>query len=285
MHRTPATAFEPPEPITFVTVVNDFAELGHNLRASPVAASTVHEWMIIDNTGNRRSDDIGKLYCEAQARAANDLVFFMHQDVYLPAAWEAQVFEAIAQLEARDPAWGVIGAVGALPFGAPKPRLRGHWADPNHPHAPFFGPLPSEVVALDELWLGIRRRRGLSFDPALPGFHCYGIDLCLTAARRGLRCYAIDAFVHHQYKNAHGARITDKNAATKIRHYRSAEFARTAQPSKDYIRQKWRAQLPLRSTSMTWELDEHAPPAARSVASMAKSGWRPIGNRLGIGRA
>lgn len=285
MDRASATPFEPPEPITFVTVVNDFAELAHNLRASPVLASPVHEWIIIDNTGNRRSPDICKLYGEAQARAANDLVFFMHQDVYLPAAWEAQVFAAIARLEERDPAWGVIGAVGALAFGAPKPWLRGHWADPHHPNAQYLGPLPSEVASLDELRLGMRRRRGLSFDPALPGFHCYGIDLCLTAASRGLRCYAVDAFVHHQYKAAHGARITDKHAATKVRHRGSAEFELTARPSKDFIWQKWRAQLPLRSTSMIWEINERAAPEARSVATLAKTGWRAIGKRLGIRRS
>jgi len=282
MDRAPATAFEPPEPITFITVVNDFAELAHNLRASPVAASPDHEWIIIDNTGNRRSGDICKLYGEAQARATNDLVFFLHQDVYLPAAWEGQVFAAIARLEERDLAWGVIGAVGALSFGAPKPWLRGHWADPYHPSAQYLGPLPCEVASLDELWLGVRRRRGLAFDSALPGFHCYGIDLCLTAASRGLRCYAVDAFVHHQYKDPHGALITDKHGAPKLRHRGSAQFEIAAQPSKDFIRQKWHAQLPLRSTSMTWEINEPASRGARSAATLAKAGWRAIGKRLGI---
>src|SRR5947209_33046 len=67
------------EPITFVSFVNDFSELKHNLLASAVAQSPGHEWIIIDNTENQRSSDICKLYVDAQNRAKNDLVFFFHQ--------------------------------------------------------------------------------------------------------------------------------------------------------------------------------------------------------------
>jgi hypothetical protein len=252
-----ALADEPREPISFVTVVNDFAELKHNLLASPIAGSAFHEWIVIDNTGNRLSDDICKLYCDAQARAAHDLVFFFHQDVYIPGGWERNLFRALAQLEMIDPNWGVLGAVGVLSSDASGPPMRGHWADPHQSERQFFGPLPCPVGSLDELWLGIRKRRGLSFDPELPGFHCYGIDLCLTAASQGLRCYAIDAFVAHKYRDANGAQITRTLASQKILQRSTPQFAAAVKSSKDYVAKKWRARLPFRSTSMAWEKSDY----------------------------
>lgn len=253
-----ATSYDKPrEPISFVTVVNDFAELNNNLLASSIAGSAFHEWIVIDNTDNRLSGDISKLYCEAQARAANDLVFFFHQDVFIPAEWKGNLFKALSELETIDPNWGVLGAAGVSHVGASDPLLRGHWADPNQPTPLYFGPLPCEVSSLDELWLGIRKRRGVSFDPQLPGFHCYGVDLSLTAASRGLRSYAIDAFVFHKYKNPAGARITGKFDSQKIMQRSSPEFKAAVKSSKDYIARKWYAQLPLRSISMTWEKSDY----------------------------
>jgi hypothetical protein len=272
----------PPEPITFVTVVNSFAELKHNLLASPVAASTLHEWIIIDNTENRRSDGISALYFEAQLRAANDLIFFVHQDVYLPAEWEKNVFYAIAELEAIDPNWGVIGAIGALHFGARKPWLRGHWADPHHPNSQYLGPLPCRVSSLDELWLGIRKRRGLSFDRELPGFHCYGIDLCLTAESRGLHSYAIDSFVIHEYRDSSGARVTSKFESGKVARRSTSDFESTVKPSKDYIAEKWHAQLPLRSTSMIWEKGDNHSVSGNSNATIGRSVLLGLRRAIGI---
>jgi hypothetical protein len=243
------------ESISFVTVVNDFAELQHNLLASPIAASTSHEWIVIDNTGNRLSPHISKLYVEAQARAANDLVFFFHQDVYIPAEWERSFFKALRELEALDPNWGVLGAVGVPQDGSP--GLYGHWSDPHAPNPQYSGPLPREVSSLDELWLGIRKRRGLCFDPKLPGFHCYGIDISLAAASRGFRSYAVDAFVAHKYKDSSGAPIKTATASKKIMQRSSPEFVQAAKISKDYVARKWHAQLPFRSTSMTWERSDY----------------------------
>src|SRR4051812_49354761 len=102
------------EAITFVTVVNDFAELDHNLLASPVRADSAHEWILIDNVSNRLADSITPLYCDALECATHDLVFFFHQDVYLPDAWEEGMYAALYDLEASDPNWGVVGAVGVV---------------------------------------------------------------------------------------------------------------------------------------------------------------------------
>ena len=238
------------EPITFVSVVNDFSELKHNLLASPVAQSARHEWIIIDNTDNKSSSDICKLYVDAQNVAKNDLVFFFHQDVYLPSEWEHKLVEFLIRLERLDRNWGVLGAVGVAMEG---PGFCGHWSDPHSPNPQYLGFLPCEVSSLDEMWLGLRKQRGLGFDPKLPGFHCYGLDLCLAAATVGLRSYAIDAFVAHKYKDREGQRIMRPEDSKKILARNTPEFLRAAETSQSYIGTKWRDRRPFRSTSMRWE--------------------------------
>ncbi len=239
------------EPVSFVVAVNDWEELRVNLLSSPVAASRAHQWILVENSGNCRYKSIGRLYAEAQEKARNDLVFFIHQDVLLPQGWEERMFAGLLELEQHDASWGVLGAVGALP---PKPgvqkQLRGHWCDPSGHWR--LGPLPSEVDSLDEQWLGVRQSSGVKFDPVMPGFHCYGIELSLSARDRGLKTYAIDAFVWHKYRDPSGYLISKQEDSAKIRRRWSHEFLQEFEPSAKYVERKWRKFLPFQSTSWIW---------------------------------
>ena len=53
------------------------------------------------------------------------------------------------------------------------------------------------VQTLDEIVLILKKSSGLRFDDSLPHFHFYGTDICLRAAQRGMRSYAISAFCVH----------------------------------------------------------------------------------------
>ena len=239
------------EAITFVVAVNDEDELQHNLLSSPVAKSSRHEWLLVENTDNERYDSISRLCDEACQQARHDLVFFIHQDVFLPHGWEERMFRALAELERLDPNWGVLGAVGALPLVSGQAKeLRGHWSDPSGYYR--RGPLPHEVQSLDEQWLGLRKRRGVRFDPELPGFHCYGMDLSLTARAKGLKTYAIDAFVWHKYRDSHGHLVESRQQSAKIRRRWSDEFMAEFQPAADYVEEKWKNYLPFQTTSWNW---------------------------------
>ncbi|MBI4607204.1 MAG: sulfatase-like hydrolase/transferase [Planctomycetes bacterium] len=239
------------EPITFVVAVNDPEELRSNLLSSPVARSRSHQWLLVENSGNARYRSISRLYHDALKEARNDLVFFVHQDVLLPEGWEERAFAALQDLERRDPHWGVLGAVGALPpaHGSQK-QLRGHWCDPSGYWR--LGPLPHEVDSLDEQWLGIRKSHGLSFDPDMPGFHCYGIDLSLAARDRGLKSYAIDAFVWHKHRAPSGYLVERREDSPKIRRRWSDEFMEEFRPCADHVERKWRKFLPFQTTTWTW---------------------------------
>jgi len=253
LEPAPASASIPNfEPITFVVAVNDRDELRHNLLSSPVARAHAHEWILIENFGNQRYQSISRLYHDAVENARNDLVFFVHQDVLLPEGWERRMFLELLALEKLDSKWGILGAVGALPPvpGARK-ELRGHWCDPSGYYR--LGPLPCAVQALDEQWLGFRKRTGIHFDPDLPGFHCYGVDISLQARERGMKSYAIDAFVWHKHRDSNGHLISCREDSPKIRRRWSDEFLREFQPSADHVERKWQKYLPFQTTSWSWE--------------------------------
>lgn len=237
------------ESISFVVAVNDLEELRYNLQSSRVWNSQRHEFLLIENFNNEAYESISELYNDALRRASCDLIFFVHQDVHFPEAWEEQIAGALSEVETRDSSWGVIGAVG-MGFDG---RSRGAWSDPGGSYR--RGPLPSPVQSLDELWLGMRRSRGLSFDPALPGFHCYGMDLCLTARQRGLVCYALDARCHHKYRDAAGNRIDNPAQSAKIIARNMPSFKADFAKSCSYVARKWHSCMPFASTSFQWNAE------------------------------
>ena len=93
---------------------------------------------------------------------------------------------------------------------------------------------------------------GVSFDPDVPGFHCYGIDLSLTAREAGRRSYALDAFVWHKYKNSDGYLVSRQQDSEKIRRRWGDDFMREFQPAADYVEKKWKKYLPFQTTSWSW---------------------------------
>jgi len=235
------------ESISFVVAVNDLGELQHNLQSSKVWSSKNHEFLLVENFNNESYRNMSTLYNDALHRASFDLIFFVHQDVFFPDDWEEHIASALLDIEMRDRKWGVIGAVG-MGFDG---RLRGAWSDPRGTFR--RGQLPSRVQSLDELWLGIRRTRGPLFDAALPGFHCYGMDLCLTARQRGLACYALDARCHHKYRDAVGYRIHDVSESFKIAARTTAAWKADFNECSGYIARKWRSFMPFQSTTFKWD--------------------------------
>ena len=242
------------EDISFVVAVNDDEELRNNFLASPVARGGRHELLLVENPGNSRYESISALYSEAFTRAKNDLVLFVHQDLYLYDGWEKRFFCGLRELEEMDPQWGVIGPVGALGvIAGEKKQLRGHWSDPSGYH--FEGPLPHEVESLDEQLLGVRRRNGIEFDAGLPGFHCYGIDLSLAARERGHKSYALDCYAWHKFKDSEGRLVERRERSSKIKRRWGEEFMREFGPSADYVEKKWQKYLPFQTTSWAWGAD------------------------------
>lgn len=85
--------------------------------------------------------------------------------------------------------------------------------------------LPHPVSSLDEIALIVPRQTPLRFDTSV-GFHLYGTDICLTAARQGLESVAIDAPLFHNSRQG-------------------ASLPAAYHQSEQIIKSKWAGHLPI----------------------------------------
>jgi hypothetical protein len=196
--------------LTFVAAVNNEQVLQINLLGSPCFQGN-HDHQILLT---RDAGSVAEVYNAAIERAENDLVVFLHQDVYLPGGWpalfQAKFKEAEEKFGTVDVA-GVYGVTEEARYG----RIMFHGTPLREP-----GELPAKVRALDELLLALPRRTSLRFDPAL-GFHLYGADIAMQART----AVVLDAECHH-------------NSGTRTPP--SAFYA-----SQAIFREKWRKDLPI----------------------------------------
>lgn len=176
-------------PLTFVVLASDQEILRQNLLASPCLKDPNPHQVIIQ----QGYDSASRAYNAALLQAANEVVVFIHQDVYLPRFWIADLESSLRQLAIVDPDWGVLGCWGVRQNG----KGFGYLYTPGQEviGAPLHS--PARVQTLDEVVLIVRRSSGLRFNEKVPGFHLYGTEICLEAARMGMRSYAISAFCVH----------------------------------------------------------------------------------------
>lgn len=175
--------------VTFVIAVNSREVLQQNLLASPCLQDNAgHQFLIQENYRSAAA-----AYNDALEKATNNVVIFLHQDLFLPSAWLSKLEDNLRYLDETDPAWGVIGCWGARADG----QLCGHiYSSGLGVLGAEFG-RPLTVRTLDEIVLVFRKDSGLRFDEALPHFHFYGTDICMRATEQGRRCYVISAFCIH----------------------------------------------------------------------------------------
>src|SRR5262245_9054249 len=173
-------------PMTFVVCVSDEAVLAANLLASPdLGPDSPHELILVRNCPSAAFGlNLGL------ERARHSLVIGVHQDVYLPRGWCRRFATRWQESQAHFGRIGLVGVYGISGQGETA-RRAGHVVDRIRllRESPL---LPMAAHSLDELLLAISRDSPVRFDPAL-GFHLYGTDACLAAARHGLANVIIDA--------------------------------------------------------------------------------------------
>ena len=176
--------------LTFVVAVNDDRVLQQNLLASPMFTGNV-KYQIIKRLGYASA---AIAYNDAIEEAKNDIVVFVHQDIYFPDNWIAQLEGALKYLKAANPSWGVLGCFGSSkgrPGGVGQVYTTGRGIHGNYISK------PEAIETVDEIVIVIRKSSGLRFDPSLPHFHLYAPDICLSAREMGLKCFAIQAVCVH----------------------------------------------------------------------------------------
>jgi hypothetical protein len=198
---------------SIVCSVSNETTLRNNLLLSPDISK--HNLLLQYNYTN-----LSKAYNDA--KPSEDIVIYVHQDVYLPGGFFNQLTTSILQLTVSNCNWGVIGPAGRSSrgwFGSIVDRGK-NWGNSEL--------LPKEVDTLDELML-VTKNNEFIFDEGILNHHLFGADLCMQAREAGKLNYAINAYCHHNSSSSY-------------------ELPKEFEVSKQYIKQKWNKYLPIYTT-------------------------------------
>ncbi|MGZ8941327.1 MAG: glycosyltransferase [Methylobacter sp.] len=178
------------ENYTFAVAVNNKETLRKNLFLSPgLQENHNHQVLIKENYPSA-----SLAYNSAIDEAQNEIIIFIHQDIYLPETWFSDISRCLSYFEEKKINWGVLGCFGsgkAVGAGLGRVYTTGlglHGRKINK---------PEPVETLDEIILIIRKSSGLKFDPYLPHFHLYGADLCMSAKDKGMTNFAFQGLCVH----------------------------------------------------------------------------------------
>lgn len=130
-----------------------------------------------------------------------DYVIYVHHDVFLPANFMNQVKKAMLMINRADPDWGVLGVAGVRLINSKKINV-GHIRDRGKEWGKALS-IPERVDTLDELLL--ITKGDFKFDENLPQ-DFYGADICMQAKFQDRKCYAIEAYCHHNSGREFGGR-------------------------------------------------------------------------------
>lgn len=189
--------------------------LNKNLLTSP----NINDYQLIIQ---KNYSSVCKAYNDAITKAKENILLFVHHDVYLPKTFFNELTQSINNLNNKN--WGVLGVAGCT-------RARNKYGFVKSGNS-IYGKkheLPAVVDTLDELLLIIKKDSNLYFDENIPSaYHMFGADICMQAQEKNMQNFAILAYCEHRHKKM----ILDSSF------YKSA----------DYIKQKWKHKLPIRTT-------------------------------------
>lgn len=187
--------------ISVVVVYNNKHIFEEVLMRSLKDQTAEFELIALDNTrGEFKSASEALNY--GGLRATGRYIMFVHQDVDLEReTW----LEEVEKILDGIPDIGIAGVAGMSEAGRSfAERQRGHISNSGE----IWGremEKEEEVQTLDELLLIIPRSQfeKMQFDEeTFDHWHCYGADYCLSVRRKGLKAYAIPAFVYHRSTSA-----------------------------------------------------------------------------------
>jgi hypothetical protein len=196
--------------ITFIVLVGNQDTYQKCFLSSPLfqAKDESFNFQIIPQSGFRTAADALN---DGIERAENNLIACVHQDVILPVTWMSSFLAGLGQVESLGVPVGVVGCWGITSEGEKAGHVY-HRDRQLFPRKPGDNgnrgamSLPMRVQTLDELLIAFRKSTGLRFDPALPSFFGYAVDLCLEAEARGFQNFSIDCPCVHQTVDQRGIR-------------------------------------------------------------------------------
>lgn len=179
---------------TICTLVNNRAEYDE-MRQSFAAAgfgADDCQFLYIDNSQGNQADAYAGLN-EFLRAAKGKYVILCHQDILLVHHRRSDLERRMAELDALDPRWGVLGNAG----GAEVPVTAGRIQHQDHVWDRRV-PLPRRALALDENFILVKNEANLAVSADIRGWHFYGADLCQIAALLGWNAWVIDFYLLHK---------------------------------------------------------------------------------------
>lgn len=152
------------------------------------------EFLYVDNT-ERNELDAYQAFNLFLRKARGRYVIVCHQDVELIHDDRAALERRIAELDALDPRWALLGNAGGVDL-----EHRAVWIS-DGPSARFYeegGPFPRRVQSLDENFILVKAAANLAVSADLSGFHFYGTDVCLIADVLGYGAWVVPFHLYHR---------------------------------------------------------------------------------------
>lgn len=181
-------------PVSIVCVFNDAGVLASCLERSirlGLAGAPETQFIPVDNRGGEFAT-AGAALNHGARLARNEVVAFVHQDVYLHSL---AALESAAQYLVDLPDIGVLGAVGVDRRGRVIGRIRDRVLALGE-----RAPRPRGVETMDEVLFMVRRDRVLSeplADQARLGWHAYAVEYSARMRSTGLRAAVVDIPLTH----------------------------------------------------------------------------------------
>lgn len=149
------------------------------------------EFLYLDNSAGNVADGYAGLN-HFLRMADGRYVIVCHQDVALDFDDRTVLERRIADMNALDPDWAVLGNAGYGNFAEKLCRLTDPWGADRK-----LGQLPCRAKSLDENFLVVKNEANLALSHDLKGYHLYATDLCMIARILGWHCYVIDFHLRH----------------------------------------------------------------------------------------
>lgn len=179
-------------PMTFVVNVTDEAVFEANLMASPCLASGEgHELIVM----RRQASEQAAAYNAGFDQASNELVVFVHQDVYLPKGWPVQCADALRIAEQMFGNVEVAGVSGTSTAANGAVEQIGRLLESDALVGTPVG-TARQAESLHDCLVMLKKSTRLRFDERL-GRHFLGADLCLQARQLGKAGVVLEALCYH----------------------------------------------------------------------------------------
>jgi hypothetical protein len=179
---------------TICTLVTNLPEYEEMVESFNKAGFTEEnsEFFYIDNSNGNAHDGYSGLN-KFLNTATGTYIIICHQDILLNFDTVNVLKQRIAELDALDPDWAILGNAGFAGFTEKFYRISDPWGSNTH-----LGTLPAKVKSLDENFLVIKNEANLALSHNLKGFHLYATDLCTIASILGWNAYVIDFHLYHK---------------------------------------------------------------------------------------